>query len=116
MAEHAEHSEYNEEESLIEKIEDKIHFDRFSSSSSDSDTEKKPASAPEAASPSSVKATIWRLFGREKPVHQVFGGGKRTVLYSTLFSTLPIYIILFNNSNLIWLSDCLLSNGLGFRV
>ncbi|XP_009603969.1 reticulon-like protein B1 [Nicotiana tomentosiformis] len=76
MAEHADHSEYNEEESLIEKIEDKIHFDHFSSSSSDSDTEKKPASAPEAASPSSVKAAIWRLFGREKPVHQVFGGGK----------------------------------------
>ncbi|XP_009763461.1 reticulon-like protein B6 [Nicotiana sylvestris] len=76
MAEHAEHSEYKEEESLIEKIEDKIHFDHSSFSSSDSDTEKKPASAPEAASPSSVKATIWRLFGREKPVHQVFGGGK----------------------------------------
>ncbi|KAK4748623.1 hypothetical protein SAY87_015209 [Trapa incisa] len=57
MAEHEE----KKEESLIEKIVDKIHGD-----SSDSEDEK----------PSELKAKIFRLFGREKPVHQVFGGGK----------------------------------------
>lgn len=58
-------------ESVIEKISDKIHgHDSSSSSDSESETAK-----PE--SPSSVKAKIFRLFGRERPVHQVFGGGKR---------------------------------------
>ncbi|XP_010523772.1 PREDICTED: reticulon-like protein B5 [Tarenaya hassleriana] len=56
------------EESLLEKIADKIH-DHDSSSSSDSDNEK-------MESPSAVKEKIYRLFGREKPVHKVFGGGK----------------------------------------
>ncbi|KAK4364154.1 hypothetical protein RND71_015512 [Anisodus tanguticus] len=65
MAEQAEHKE----ESLMEKIADKIHFDHSSSSSSDSDSDTKSAAAP-------VKPNIWRLFGREKPVHHVFGGGK----------------------------------------
>ncbi|KAF2594238.1 hypothetical protein F2Q70_00044224 [Brassica cretica] len=49
------------EESLMEKIAEKIYD---SSSSSDSDHEK-----PE--SPSALKAKIYRLFGREKPVHKV---------------------------------------------
>ncbi|KAF3439949.1 hypothetical protein FNV43_RR18227 [Rhamnella rubrinervis] len=58
-------------ESVVDKVSEKIHdHDSLSSSSSsDSDTEKPP-------SPSSVKAKIYRLFGREKPVHSVFGGGK----------------------------------------
>lgn len=57
-------------ESVIEKISEKIHgHDSSSSSDSESETVK-----PE--SPSSVKAKIFRLFGRERPVHQVFGGGK----------------------------------------
>ncbi|KAF5733088.1 hypothetical protein HS088_TW17G00624 [Tripterygium wilfordii] len=65
----AEHSE-NPIESVIEKISEKI-YDHDSSSSSDSDSDsEKPAS------PSSVKAKIYRLFGREKPVHIVLGGGK----------------------------------------
>ncbi|MGD7309678.1 reticulon family protein, partial [Ralstonia pseudosolanacearum] len=46
----------------MDKIAEKFHGD--SSSSSDSDDE------------SSVKTKIWRLFGREKPVHKLFGGGK----------------------------------------
>uniref|UniRef100_A0A5B6Z197 Reticulon-like protein n=2 Tax=Davidia involucrata TaxID=16924 RepID=A0A5B6Z197_DAVIN len=70
MAEHTENSD-SKGESLMEKIAEKLHGDD-SSSSSDSDTEKKPSSS----SPSSVKANIFRLFGREKPVHHVFGGGK----------------------------------------
>ncbi|CAK9134364.1 unnamed protein product [Ilex paraguariensis] len=72
MAEHAENSD-PKGESLLDKITEKLHGD--DSSSSDSDSEKKSA-PPKLASPSSNKAKIWRLFGREKPVHKVFGGGK----------------------------------------
>ncbi|KAF4397165.1 hypothetical protein G4B88_009011 [Cannabis sativa] len=71
MAEHTESAEAKSE-SLIEKITEKIHGHGDSSSpSSDSESEQvKPES------PSSVKTKIFRLFGRERPVHQVFGGGK----------------------------------------
>ncbi|GAV85093.1 Reticulon domain-containing protein [Cephalotus follicularis] len=62
MAEHIE-----KDESLMEKIADKIRG-HDSSSSSDSDDEK--------SSPSFIKSNVSRLFGREKPVHKVFGGGK----------------------------------------
>ncbi|CAA7023077.1 unnamed protein product [Microthlaspi erraticum] len=55
-----------EEESPMEKIAEKIHD--HDSSSSESEHEK-----PE--SPSALKAKIYRLFGREKPVHKVLGGG-----------------------------------------
>ncbi|KAH7686249.1 Reticulon domain-containing protein [Dioscorea alata] len=55
MAEH-------KEESLMEKIKEKLH-----DSSSDSDNESTAAA---------IKAKIFRLFGREQPVHKVFGGGK----------------------------------------
>ncbi|XP_062156891.1 reticulon-like protein B5 [Alnus glutinosa] len=67
MAEHSE-SAGSAAESMMEKISEKIHA-HDSSSSSDSDNEK-------PVSPSSVKAKIFRLFGREKPVYKVFGGGK----------------------------------------
>ncbi|PON56773.1 Reticulon [Trema orientale] len=69
MAEHTESAD-SKVESVIDRISEKIHG-HDSSSSSDSESE---AVKPE--SPSSVKAKIFRLFGREKPVHQVFGGGK----------------------------------------
>nr|GMD62312.1 reticulon-like protein B1 [Ipomoea batatas] len=72
MAEHAEHPDHHEE-SLMEKIAEKIHR-ADSSSSSDSESEKEHPKAD--VSPSSVKAKIWRIFGRERPVHKVFGGGK----------------------------------------
>ncbi|KAI4328850.1 hypothetical protein L6164_021173 [Bauhinia variegata] len=56
-------------ESLIEKISEKLHdHDSSSSSDSDSDSEKHDTS--------SVKEKVYRLFGREKPVHSVLGGGK----------------------------------------
>lgn len=74
--------EHKHEESIMEKIAEKIrgHDDSSSSSSSDSDDEKK------AASDSSMKTKIYRLFGREKPVHKVFGGGKRMDLsFSVIF-------------------------------
>ncbi|OWM85270.1 reticulon-like protein B1 [Punica granatum] len=63
MAEHEE----PKGESLMEKIAEKIHGDDHSSSS-DSDDEK--------SAPSEMKAKIYRLFGRERPVHKVLGGGK----------------------------------------
>lgn len=31
------------------------------------------------SSPSSLKSKVYRLFGRERPVHKVLGGGKRTL-------------------------------------
>ncbi|KAG4950973.1 hypothetical protein GLYMA_16G030700v4 [Glycine max] len=55
-------------ESLLDKIAEKIHGHHDSSSSSDSDSEKKETS--------SIKEKVFRLFGREKPVHSVLGGGK----------------------------------------
>ncbi|KAJ8748939.1 hypothetical protein K2173_013376 [Erythroxylum novogranatense] len=55
-------------ESVVEKISEKIHD--HSSSDPDSDPGKK------LESPSSVKSKIYRLFGRERPVHKVLGGGK----------------------------------------
>ena len=85
----AEHAEESKGESLIEKIEEKFHHD--SSSSSDSDNEKPKKS--EAASSSSIKDKIWRLFGREKPVHKVLGGGKRTDPIKTLTVNLFIFEI-----------------------
>ena len=78
MADHADDSKH---QSFIEKIEDEIE-EKFhgssSSSDSDSDSEKKKNSEKTNTSKdeSSVKNKIWRLFGREKPVHHVFGGGK----------------------------------------
>jgi hypothetical protein len=69
------HSEEKKEESsLLEKFTEKFHGD--DSSSSDSDSEKKKKTESASSSPSSLKAKMFRLFGREKPVHQVFGGGK----------------------------------------
>ncbi|ESR52687.1 reticulon-like protein [Citrus sinensis] len=58
-------------ESVKEKITEKIHGhdSSSSSSSSDSDDDKK-------SSASSLKTKVFRLFGREKPVHKVLGGGK----------------------------------------
>ncbi|KAM0015560.1 hypothetical protein Hdeb2414_s0032g00712121 [Helianthus debilis subsp. tardiflorus] len=61
MSDHEDHKP----ESLIEKISEKLHD--HSSSSSDSDDDSKI---------SAMKSKVFRLFGREKPVHNVFGGGK----------------------------------------
>ncbi|XP_071692237.1 reticulon-like protein B2 [Rutidosis leptorrhynchoides] len=54
-------------ESLMEKITEKFKDESSSSSSSDSDDDNKI---------SEMKSKVFRLFGREKPVHKVFGGGK----------------------------------------
>lgn len=78
MADHAEEHEKHEPvaaESLIDKITEKFHGSDSSSSDSDDDKGIKSSAA-------AVKAKIYRLFGREKPVHKVLGGGKRTAFYS----------------------------------
>ncbi|CAI9291146.1 unnamed protein product [Lactuca saligna] len=59
--------EDSKDESLIEKIHDHKSSSSSSSSSSDSEDDSKLAS---------IKSNVFRLFGREKPVHKVFGGGK----------------------------------------
>jgi len=84
MTEHEEHKVEKEEqdESLMDKISEKLHFSNHSSSpapassSSDSDDEKKKPTSP-APETSSFGTKVRRLFGRERPVHKVFGGGKR---------------------------------------
>ncbi|KAF8013359.1 hypothetical protein BT93_I1257 [Corymbia citriodora subsp. variegata] len=60
----ADHEEVKGGESLVDKIADKNHG-IGSSSSSDSDDDRH-----------AEKAKVYRLFGRERPVHKVFGGGK----------------------------------------
>ncbi|CAI0462723.1 unnamed protein product, partial [Linum tenue] len=82
MAEHHE----KKEESLLDKIADKIHGgDGSSSSSSDSDHDDHPKKSSSPASPSSMKSKIKRLFGREQPVHKVLGGGKPVRLIRLYF-------------------------------
>lgn len=101
-------------ESLTDKISDKIHGDDggdTSSSSSDSEPEDK-----KTASEYSVKDKNYRLFGREKPVHKVFGGGKRT--YSRAHELLPrlltILILSYEFSDLfIFLAVLCLGNSCG---
>ncbi|KAL0312524.1 UNVERIFIED_CONTAM: Reticulon-like protein B2 [Sesamum radiatum] len=70
MADHHKEEE-NKGESLVEKVTDKMHAhdsssSSSSSSSSDSDDDKKAR----------LKTKVYRLFGREKPVHKVLGGGQ----------------------------------------
>lgn len=86
-------------ETLMEKIADKLHVGGgdHSSSSSDSDKDERPRpSAPPAPAPApaasevttasfaasasaaaaDAKNKMFRLFGREQPIHKVLGGGK----------------------------------------
>ncbi|KAI4302936.1 hypothetical protein MLD38_038624 [Melastoma candidum] len=65
MAEH----HHDEADSLVDKISEKIRG-RGDDSSSDSDDDGPGAAASE------VKNKVFRLFGRERPVHTVLGGGK----------------------------------------
>lgn len=71
----AEHKEEPVMESVMDKISEKFHGGD-SSSSSDSDDEKKKGSSSASAA-AAMKDKIYRLFGRERPVHSVLGGGKR---------------------------------------
>lgn len=60
------------DQSLLDKISEKLHG-HDSSSSSDSDSEKTVTS--------SVKDKVFRLFGRQRPVHSVLGAGKRKIIF-----------------------------------
>ncbi|EPS73616.1 hypothetical protein M569_01145, partial [Genlisea aurea] len=72
MADHEGETEKHQSvlESVMDKISDKLDGSS-DSSSSDSDNDRGVKAAASAA-----KAKIYRLFGREKPVHKVLGGGK----------------------------------------
>ncbi|KAM5572314.1 reticulon-like protein B2 [Rosa sericea] len=65
-----EHKEEVRAESLMEKIEEKIHGHH------DSPAPEVVREKSGGLSPSSLKDKAYRIFGREKPVHHVFGGGK----------------------------------------
>lgn len=56
-------------DSVMEKVAEKLPGHDSSSSDSDDEKSKKPE-------PSSISSSVKRLFGREKPVHTLFGGGK----------------------------------------
>ena len=75
MADHA-----GRPESLMDKIVEKIHDHRDSSSSSSSESESDDKFNPFGSA--EAKAKVYRLFGREKPVHKVLGGGKRNLSLS----------------------------------
>lgn len=66
------------EQSFVESVKEKITetFHNEDSSSSDSDNEgKKKSSSSEVVD--DVKDKVYRLFGRQRPVHKILGGGKR---------------------------------------
>ncbi|OIV93653.1 hypothetical protein TanjilG_04885 [Lupinus angustifolius] len=94
MTDHHEHDELKDE-SLLEKISGKIH-NHDSSSSSDSDNEKKTSSS----SPSSIKSKVFRIFGREKPVHHVLGGGKPADVF--LWRNKKISVAVLGVATAIW--------------
>ena len=75
MADHA-----RQPESLVDKIVEKIpdHHDSLSSlSESKSDDKFNPFGF--------AKAKVYRLFGKEKPIHKVLGSGKRNLSLFDLF-------------------------------
>ncbi|THU46415.1 hypothetical protein C4D60_Mb09t04700 [Musa balbisiana] len=84
------------EETLIEQINEKIHDDG-DSSSSDSDDEKSKASVVAEA----VKSKIYHLFGREKPVHQVLGGGKPADVF--LWKNKKASAVVLGGASAIWI-------------
>ncbi|GLT63628.1 hypothetical protein SLA2020_361790 [Shorea laevis] len=62
-------AEHDESTTLMEKIVEKIN-DHDGSSSSFSDEDDRPSHT------NALKSKIYRIFGKEKPVHKVLGGGK----------------------------------------
>ncbi|KAL9265087.1 Reticulon-like protein [Drosera capensis] len=90
MSDH--HHASADSESLLEKIAEKLHHRDSSSSDSDLDEDHKPTPPPPVAvepvvtaeeihkSPpphyQAEKPKVYRLFGRERPVHVLLGGGK----------------------------------------
>ncbi|URE24267.1 Reticulon, partial [Musa troglodytarum] len=81
-------------ETLIDKIKEKVHGG--DSSSSDSDDEKSKASEVAEA----VKSKIFRLFGREKPLHRILGGGKPADVF--LWKNKKASAIVLGGATAIW--------------
>lgn len=80
---HAEGGASPKHETLMEKLADKLHVGgKGDSSSSDSDNDERPppAEVKPIFSDSAAKAKVFRLFGREEPIHKALGGGKRMAL------------------------------------
>ncbi|CAO2199654.1 unnamed protein product [Urochloa humidicola] len=91
---HAESGASPKHETLMEKLADKLHVggkgDSSSSSDSDHDESQPRPSAPPApaaevkpsfsdsaaTAAAEAKAKVFRLFGREQPIHKALGGGK----------------------------------------
>lgn len=103
MAEHKEETE-SVAESVMEKIADKIHGHDdgagggdSSSSSSDSDDERSKT----AAAVDAMKAKVYRLFGREKPVHSCLGGGKPADLI--LWRNKKLSASVLGGATLVWI-------------
>ncbi|GJQ93939.1 reticulon-like protein B2 [Tanacetum coccineum] len=74
------------EQSFVESVKEKI-TETFDDSSSDSDNEAKKKSSSSSAAAEvvdDVKDKVYRLFGRQRPVHKVLGGGKRHILIASL--------------------------------
>ncbi|KAL1549799.1 reticulon-like protein B5 [Salvia divinorum] len=89
-------------ESLTDKISDKINGGadgdvHTSSSSSSSDSEQED---DKIATESSVKENIYQVFGPEKPVHKVFGGGKPADVF--LWRNKKISALLLGVATVVW--------------
>jgi len=108
---HAEGGASPKHETLMEKLADKLHVGgKDSSSSSDSDNDERPRpSAPPApaaevkpsfsdsaaTAAAEAKAKVFRLFGREQPIHKALGGGKRMALFHALSDILLFFFVWF---------------------
>ena len=104
---HAEGGASPKHETLMEKLADKLHVGGkdSSSSSSDSDNDERPRpSAPPApaaevkpsfsdsAATAAAEAKVFRLFGREQPIHKALGGGKRMAPFHALSDMLLFFV------------------------
>jgi len=117
---HAEGGASPKHETLMEKLADKLHVGGkdSSSSSSDSDNDERPRpSAPPApaaevkpsfsdsaaTAAAEAKAKVFRLFGREQPIHKALGGGKRMPLFHALSDAAFLYGFDSKSVDRIWL-------------
>ncbi|XP_071732223.1 reticulon-like protein B5 [Rutidosis leptorrhynchoides] len=85
------------EESFLDSVKEKITetFHKDDSASSDSDNDAKKSSPV-----SDVKDKIYRLFGREKPVHKLLGGGKAADIFLWKDKKVTAGVVAF--ATLIW--------------
>lgn len=66
--------------SLKDKIEEKFHDHDSSDSDSDSDDDRKPP-PPASANAKPYTSKVYRLFGRDQPVHKLLGAGKAADIF-----------------------------------